>query len=63
MITKERYIGLDGADVGPLIEAKALFRLPQSSKFFHSLSITSNFERMHGALNVGKKVTNCTVWL
>jgi len=33
----------------------ALFRLPQNSKFFHSLSITSIFRRMHGALNVGKK--------
>jgi hypothetical protein len=33
----------------------ALFSLPQSSKFFHSLSITSIFNRLHGVLNVGKK--------
>ena len=33
----------------------ALFRYPQNSKFFHSLSITSIFGRMHEALNVGKK--------
>ena len=40
---------------------KALFRLLPNSKFFHSLSITSIFSRLHGALNVGKKITNCTV--
>ena len=39
----------------------ALFRYPQNSKFFHSLSITSIFSRLHEALNVGKKITNCTV--
>jgi hypothetical protein len=39
----------------------ALFSLPQSSKFFHSLSITSIFNRLHGVLNVGKKITNYTV--
>jgi hypothetical protein len=39
----------------------ALFTLPQSSKFFHSLSITSVFNRLHGVLNVGKKITNYTV--
>jgi hypothetical protein len=33
-----------------------------NSKFFHSLSITSIFGRMYGALNVGKKITNYTVW-
>jgi hypothetical protein len=33
----------------------AWFSLPQSSKFFHSLSITSIFNRLHGVLNVGKK--------
>ena len=33
----------------------ALFRLPQNSKFFHSLSITLIFGRIHGALNVDKK--------
>jgi hypothetical protein len=37
----------------------ALFSLPQS--FFHSLSITSIFNRLHGILNVGKKITNYTV--
>ena len=41
----------------------ALFRSPPNSKFFHSLSITLIFRRMHGALNVYKKITNCTVWL
>jgi hypothetical protein len=39
----------------------ALFSLPQSSKFFHSLSITSIFNHLHGVLNVGKKITNYTV--
>ena len=37
------------------IPAWALFRLSQNFKFFYSLSITSIFGRMHGALNVGKK--------
>jgi hypothetical protein len=37
-------------------ESCALFSLPQSSKFFHSLSITSIFNRLHGVLNVGKKI-------
>jgi hypothetical protein len=32
-----------------------MFRSPQNSKFFHSLSITSIFSRLHGVLNVGKK--------
>ena len=36
-------------------ESRALFRLTQNSKFFHSLSITSIFGHMYGALNVGKK--------
>jgi hypothetical protein len=43
------------------IETGALFSLPQSSKFFHSLSITSIFNRLNGVLNVGKKITNYTV--
>jgi hypothetical protein len=30
-------------------------------EFFHSLSITSIFARMHEALNVDKKLTNCPV--
>jgi hypothetical protein len=30
-------------------------------KFFHSLSITSIFNCLHGVLNVGKKITNYTV--
>jgi hypothetical protein len=34
---------------------KPMFRSPQNSKFFHSLSITSIFSRLHGVLNVGKK--------
>jgi hypothetical protein len=29
---------------------------------FFTLSITLIFGRMHGALNIGKKITNCTVW-
>jgi hypothetical protein len=37
------------------LAASALFSLPQSSKFFHSLSITSIFNRLHGLLNVDKK--------
>jgi len=41
----------------------ALFRWPQNSKFFHSLSITLIFGHMHRALNIGKKITNYTVWL
>jgi hypothetical protein len=43
------------------IVTNALFSLRQSSKFFHSLSITSIFNRLHGVLNVGKKITNYTV--
>ena len=34
---------------------RALFRCIPNSKFFHSLSITSIFSRLHGVLNVGKK--------
>ena len=45
----------------PLFISRALFRSHQSSKFFHSLSITSIFSRLHGVLNVGKKKTNYTV--
>ena len=41
-------------------ETRALFRLSQNFKFFHSLSMTSIFGRMYGALNIGKK-TNCTI--
>jgi hypothetical protein len=33
----------------------------QKLEFFHSLSITSIFEHMHGVVNVDKKITNCTV--
>jgi hypothetical protein len=40
----------------------ALFRYTLNSKFY-TLSVTSNFEHMHGALNIDKKTTNCTVWL
>jgi len=35
--------------------SQALFRSHQSSKFFHSLSITSIFGHIYGALNVDKK--------
>ena len=34
---------------------RALFRWPQSFKFFHSFFITLIFGRMHRALNIGKK--------
>jgi hypothetical protein len=34
---------------------------PGYSKFFHSLSITSIFSRLHRVLNVGKKISNYTV--
>jgi hypothetical protein len=44
-----------------LNDARALFSFPQNSKFFHSLSITSIFNRLHEVLNVGKKITNYTV--
>ena len=45
-----------GAESGhQLNAAQALFRSPPNSKFFHSLSITSIFSRLHGVLNVGKK--------
>ena len=40
---------------------QALFRCHPNFKFFHSLSITSIFSRLHGVLNVGKKITNYTV--
>jgi hypothetical protein len=40
---------------------KALFSYSQNSKFFHSLSITLIFSRLHGVLNVGKKITNYIV--
>jgi hypothetical protein len=36
-------------------QTKPMFRSPQNSKFFHSLSITSIFSRLYGVLNVGKK--------
>jgi hypothetical protein len=36
------------------LKAKALFSFLPNSKFFHSLSVTSIFGRMHGALNIGK---------
>jgi hypothetical protein len=42
-------------------EIRPMFRSPQNSKFFHSLSITSIFSRLHGVLNVGKKISNYTV--
>ena len=34
---------------------KALFISPPNFKFFHSLSITSIFRRIHRVLNIGKK--------
>jgi hypothetical protein len=37
------------------MEVQAPFRCIQSSKFLHSLSITSILEHMHGAVNVCKK--------
>jgi hypothetical protein len=44
-----------------LEEAFLQFSLSQNSKFFHSLSITSIFSRLHRVLNVGKKIINYTV--
>ena len=55
MSSESLFLELISGEMFPWIVAEALFRLPQSSKFFHSLSITSIFGRMHGALNVGKK--------
>ena len=43
------------------VMARALFRYPQNFKFFHYLSITLIFSRLHVVLNVGKKITNYTV--
>jgi hypothetical protein len=40
---------------------QALFRCTQKLEFFHSLSITSIFSRLHEVLNVGKKIINYTV--
>jgi hypothetical protein len=40
---------------------KALFRCVPTSKFLHSLSITSILGHMHRSVNVCKKITNCTV--
>jgi hypothetical protein len=39
----------------------ALFRSLPTSNFLHSLSITSILGHIHGAVNVCKKITNCTV--
>jgi hypothetical protein len=44
------------------ISTWGMFRYPPNSKFFHSLSVTSIFGYMYEALNVDKKITNCTVW-
>jgi hypothetical protein len=38
-----------------LVCIKGVFSSLQNSKFLHSLSITSIFRRMYGALNVGKR--------
>jgi hypothetical protein len=43
------------------METKALFRCTQKLEFFHSLSITSIISRLHGVLNVDKKIINYTV--
>jgi hypothetical protein len=51
--------GGTAAEAGNAIQA--LFRWLPNSKFLHSLSITSILEHMHGAVNVYKKITNCTV--
>jgi hypothetical protein len=44
-----------------LYYSKALFRFYQNSNFLYSLSITSILGYMHEAVNVYKKITNCTV--
>jgi hypothetical protein len=38
-----------------LSKNRPMFRSPQNSKFFHSLSIILIFSRLHGVLNIGKK--------
>jgi hypothetical protein len=43
--------------------AKAVFRSLQTSKNFTRFSSHRIFRHMHGALNVGKKITNYTVCL
>jgi hypothetical protein len=40
--------------------SQALFRLSQKLQFFF-LFVTSIFGRMHGAVNVDKKITNYTI--
>jgi hypothetical protein len=52
-----------GSQIDRLAGAKiwAPSRCTPNSKFLHSLSITSILEHMHGAVNVCKKITNCTV--
>jgi hypothetical protein len=54
-------VGKNSAHLIIAPETRALFSYPQNSKFFHSLSITSIFSRLHGVLNVGKKITNYIV--
>ena len=51
------FLGSPGPARFPCIArlAGALFSSLQNSKFFHSLSITLIFNRLYGALNVGKK--------
>jgi hypothetical protein len=41
----------------------ALFSWGEKFKTFQDFPSHQIFERMHGALNVGKKITNCTVCL
>jgi hypothetical protein len=42
---------------------KVRFRCTQKLEFFFTLSITLIFSCLHGVLNVGKKITNYTVYL
>jgi hypothetical protein len=42
-------------------DSRALLRCHPNSKFFYSFFITSIFSRLHGVLNVGKKINNYTV--
>jgi hypothetical protein len=45
---------LCGGSLGPRLE---VIQIPS----FFTLSVTSIFSRLHGVLNVGKKITNYTV--
>jgi hypothetical protein len=45
------------------VTTKAVFSSPKIPKILQYSSSHQIFGRMHAALNVGKKITNCTVCL